>query len=111
MRKIRYLLRRPLSRRRRKYSQSSGVSPVAKDSQQPSFDSEGSGYDYDTARKHGMKPDETGHWSSREPKTGQILKGRTHKTYGLTEQGERDAGHEIYQGKDLKYYSRPKKKK
>ena len=73
----------------------------------PKFDPEGEGYDYETAEKHGMKPDETGHWYSREPKTGQILKGRKHSTFALTEEEERKAGYEIYKGKDGKYYSRP----
>ena len=72
------------------------------------FDPEGSGYDYETARKSGMKPDDTGHWSSREPKTGQILKGRKHKTYSKTVKGEANAGFEIYQGANGRYYSRKK---
>lgn len=73
-----------------------------------SFDPEGSGYDYETAQKYGMKPDATGHWSSREPDTGQILKGRKHETFHLTEKGEEEAGYEIYKGKNGKYYSKPK---
>jgi hypothetical protein len=72
------------------------------------FDPEGSGYDYDTAKRAGMKPDKTGHWSSREPKSGLILKGRKHKTWHLTVQGEKEAGYEIYK-KNGRYYSRPKK--
>ena len=72
------------------------------------FDPEGSGYDYKTARKHGMKADKRGKWASRVIETGQILKGRKHTTYHLTEKGEADAGYEIYQGKDKKYYSRKK---
>lgn len=71
------------------------------------FDPEGSGYDYETAKAAGIEPDKTGHWPSRDPKTGQILKGRKHKTFKLTEQGELEAGFEIYKGKDGKYYSRP----
>ena len=73
------------------------------------FDPEGSGYDYDTAEKAGMKPDSTGHWSSREPKSGRILKGRKHKTWNKTVKGEQKAGYEIYKGKDGYYYSRKKK--
>jgi hypothetical protein len=73
------------------------------------FDPEGDDYDYETAKKHGIKPDETGHWQSREPKTGQILKGRSHPTYSLTEVGEADAGYEIKRGKNRKYYSNKKR--
>jgi len=71
------------------------------------FDPEGSGYDYDTALKHGMKPDKTGHWASREPTTGRLLKGRKHKTWYLTEEGERKAGYKIYKEGGF-YYSKPK---
>ena len=71
-----------------------------------SFDPEGEGYDYATALKAGMKPDKTGHWSSREPKSGQLLKGRKHKTFHKTISGEKKAGYKIYKGKDGKYYSR-----
>jgi hypothetical protein len=46
------------------------------------FDPEGSGYDYESAKKAGLSPGEDGHWPSREPKTGLILKGRKHPTYG-----------------------------
>lgn len=75
------------------------------------FDSEGEGYDYETAEKHGIKPDETGHWPSRDPNTGQILKGRKHPTFHLTEEAEKEEGYEIYRARDGKYYSRPTEKK
>ena len=75
----------------------------------PKFDPEGEGYDIDTAVAAGMKPDKTGHWQSRNPSTGQILKGRKHTTFNLTEEGEAKAGYEIYKGDDGKYYSRKKK--
>ncbi len=70
------------------------------------FDPEGSGYDMATAVRAGLKPDETGHWPSRDPTTGQLLKGRGHKTWHLTEDGERQAGYRIieYNGR---YYSVP----
>ena len=47
-----------------------------------------------------MKPDKTGHWPSRDPRTGLLLKGRSHPTWHLTVKGERKAGYEIYKGKD-----------
>jgi hypothetical protein len=75
------------------------------------FDPEGDGYDYEAAKAGGITPDETGHWASRNPKTGQILKGRNHKTFHLTEEGEKAAGYEISKGDDGKYYSRPRKGK
>lgn len=85
------------------FAQKFGVSkPVV-----TAFDPEGLGYDYATAKAGGLKPDETGHWPSRFPKTGQILKGQKHPTYNLTLEGEKEAGYEIYKGKDGRYYSRP----
>lgn len=56
------------------------------------FDPEGSGYDEQGARAAGLSPDETGHWPSRDPKTGMIFKGRSHETWPLTEKGEADQG-------------------
>ena len=69
------------------------------------FDSEGSGYDYAAARACDLKPDETGHWPSRCPKTGQLLKGKKHKTWNLLEQSEREMNYTIFKGEDGKYYS------
>ena len=75
------------------------------------FDPEGSDYDYETAKKYGIKPDaKTKHWQSREPNTGLLLKGRRHKTWDLLEQGEKEAGYEIIKKNDGRYYSFPKKK-
>jgi len=71
------------------------------------FDPEGTDYDYETARAAGIKPDKTGHWQSREPKSGLILKGRKHKTWNLTEKGEKEAGYEIYK-ENGRYKSRRK---
>ena len=39
------------------------------------FDSEGSGYDYESAKKYGIKPNKSGKWQSRVPETGLLLKG------------------------------------
>jgi hypothetical protein len=73
------------------------------------FDPEGSGYDYETAKKEGLGPDKTGHWPSRAPKSGQILKGRKHPTYHKTVKGEKKAGYQISKGGHGKYYSHKEK--
>jgi hypothetical protein len=73
-----------------------------------SFDPEGPGYDMETAVAAGLQADATGHWPSREPKSGQILKGQKHPTYALTTEGEAKAGHVVSKGVDGKYYSQPK---
>jgi hypothetical protein len=72
------------------------------------FDPEGSGYDYESAKAAGIKPDKTGHYQSRVPKTGLLLKGKGHKTWHKTVKGEKAAGYEIYK-KGGRYYSRQKK--
>ena len=71
------------------------------------FDPEGPGYDYKSAISAGVSPDKTGHWASRNPVTGQILKGRKHKTYHKTVDGEAKAGYTIRKRRDGKYYSTP----
>lgn len=71
------------------------------------FDPEGAGYDYQTALKYGARPDETGHWPSRVPQTGMLLKGRGHPTWEKTVRGEKEAGHEIVKVGD-RYISVPK---
>ena len=73
------------------------------------FDPEGTDYDYDSAQEYGIQPDSTGHWQSRIPETGLLLKGRKHKTWPLTVKGESDAGYEIYK-QGSRYYSRKKVK-
>jgi len=90
-------------------SDSIRLNPVKLREKYPPFEPEGTGYDYETATRYGIKPDETGHWPSREPTTGQILKGQKHETYHKTIKGEEEAGYEIYKGKDGSYYSRKKK--
>ena len=69
------------------------------------FDPEGDGYDYKSARDAGLSPDETGHWPSRDPDTGLILKGRGHETFHKTITGEEEAGYLIYKDDDGRYYS------
>jgi hypothetical protein len=68
------------------------------------FDSEGEGYDYDSAKKHGLKADDTGHWPSRVPQTGLLLKGRKHKTWHKTEKAEKELGYKIIK-RNGRYYS------
>ncbi len=70
------------------------------------FDPEGIDYDMESALAYGLKPDETGHWPSRVPNTGLLLKGRKHKTWPLTVKGETEAGFNIL-FKDGRYYSNP----
>lgn len=71
------------------------------------FDPEGSDYDYETAKRFGIKPDKSGHMPSRSP-DGQILKGRKHPTFHKTIKGEEEAGYEIKKGLGGRYYSKPK---
>jgi hypothetical protein len=49
------------------------------------------------------------HGSSRHPRTGLLLKGRKHPTWGKLVEGEEAAGNVIRQGDDGRYYSFPKK--
>jgi len=74
------------------------------------FDPEGTGYDYETAKMSGLKPDASGHWPSRDPLTGQILKGKKHETFSKTEEGEKVAGHTIIKASNGRYYSYTKDK-
>ena len=50
------------------------------------FDPEGSGYDYRAAEECGLGPDDKGHWPSRCPQSGQLLKGRKHETWKLLQE-------------------------
>ena len=62
----------------------------------PKFNSTGTGYDYETALKYGIKPSPIdGHWQSRVPETGQILKGANHPTFDKTVAAERKIGNNI----------------
>lgn len=73
------------------------------------FDPEGTGYDYVSAIAAGLGPDEEGHWPSRNPKTGQILKGKKHPSFSKTVAGEEEVGFEIYTDPETgKVYSREK---
>lgn len=68
------------------------------------FDPEGEGYDYDTAIASGDKPNQEGHWSSLDPRSGMVLKGRKHKTWNLMEEEEAKLGNRIVKRGD-RYYS------
>lgn len=68
------------------------------------FNPNGSGYDYASAEKYGLKPDSTGHWPSRVPSTGLLLKGKNHKTWALTVAEEKRNGYQIVK-RGGRYYS------
>ena len=70
------------------------------------FDPEGDEYDFFSALAAGLESDETGHWPSRVPDTGLLLKGKSHPTFWMTERGEEEAGYHIYKKGD-RYYSKP----
>jgi hypothetical protein len=65
------------------------------------------GYNYTAAEDAGIKPDKTGHWPSRNPKTGEILKGRKHPTIYKTKRAEKKLGYKIKK-KNGRLYSQPK---
>ena len=69
------------------------------------FDPEGLGYDYETARRAGLKPDKRGHLGSLDPRTGMVLKGRMHKTWKLMEDEEIRRGSKIIKKRNGRYYS------
>ena len=70
------------------------------------FDPTGSGYDYATALSHGILPDDTGHWQSLVPETGQVLKGANHPTFDKTVEEERKMGSRIVYDETGTLYSR-----
>ena len=69
------------------------------------FDPEGSGYDYASAEAFGMEPDADGHFYSRVPQTGLLLKGASHPTFDKTLSAEAAVGNTVTQGPDGRYYS------
>ena len=48
------------------------------------------------------------HGASFNPETGMMLKGKGHKTFHLTQQGEDKLNNQIYKNTDGRYYSRPR---
>ena len=63
------------------------------------FDPMGKGYDMETAKKEGMKPvmgdDGKLHWGSRAPKSGKILKGRSHGTFSEAQIADENRGYKV----------------
>lgn len=76
----------------------------------PEFDPRGSGYDYASALAHGVQrqPVAGGHMSSRDPQTGQSLKGAGHPTFWMGLEGDKQAGYDTFAGPDERVYSTPK---
>ena len=70
------------------------------------FDPMGKDYDYATALSHGILPDDTGHWQSLVPETGQVLKGANHPTFDKTVEAERKRGSRIVYDETGTLYSR-----
>ena len=65
---------------------------------EPAFDVKGKGYDEKSARGAGVyNKDEFGHYPSRVPETGLLLKGRGHETYDKMLDEEKDMGFEVYE--------------
>lgn len=73
------------------------------------FLAEGKGYDYASARKYGLKPDKSGHWPSRVPQTGLILKGASHSTFSKTIVADKRLGYIMVKHRG-RYYSVKKPK-
>ena len=69
------------------------------------FDPEGPEFDYEGAKAAGLTPDASGHWSSRDPKTGLLFKGHGHETWHKTVAAEEEMGNTIIKGEDGRYYS------
>ena len=74
------------------------------------FDPEGDGYDYRTAKAAGIKEGSDGHWPSREPKSGRLLKGRKHKTFEKGVKADKALGYDLEKRADGRYYTVKRKK-
>jgi len=77
-------------------------------SAKPKFDPEGEDYDYETAKAAGLKPSEEegenkGHWPSRDPRTGVLLKGRKHPTFQMAVDEDEKMGYRLTKRKDGRY--------
>ncbi len=74
------------------------------------FDPEGRGYDYAGARAAGLGANKSGHYPSRVPSTGLILKGRNHPTFNKTAAAEKRLGFMIRKINDRYFSTRPPRK-
>ena len=78
------------------------------------FDPEGEGYDYKSAIESGGKAqvqaDGKPHWGSLDPRTGMVLKGRKHPTWGLMEAEENRRGSAVVKQPSGRYHSVPLKR-
>lgn len=91
------------------WDKSSPIMPTREQVNAP-FDPEGDGYDYKTAIEAGLAPsDKNGHWPSRDPRTGQMLKGKAHPTFQKAIDADEEMGYTVKKGEDGKYYSNKKK--
>ena len=97
-------IERRYQRAEKKIAKAKAKSPAAGIKAEKKF-----GYNYEGAKSAGLTPDSTGHWPSRNPNTGEILKGRKHPTIGQTKKSERELGYKITR-KDGTLYSQPKNK-
>lgn len=64
------------------------------------FDPESADYDYKTARGAGLTPqaeegENKGHWPSRDPGTGMLLKGRAHPTFDKAVKADEEMGYRL----------------
>lgn len=66
-----------------------------------------SDYDYFNAHPSNIAKTEYEHSTSRNPKTGQLLKSETHPTFDLMINGEKQAGYKVVRGDDGNLYSIP----
>ncbi len=71
------------------------------------FDPEGDSYDYAGAKAAGIDSDKFGHFASRDPKTGLILKGMKHPSIQNTLDAEQAQGMKVFKAEDGRYYSQP----
>lgn len=79
-----------------------------KRSPKPKFDPEGDDYDYETAREAGLAPSEEegenkGHWPSRDPRTGMLLKGKKHPTFQKGVDEDAKLGYKLRKRPDGRY--------
>ena len=70
--------------------------PIQKETASSSFDVNGSDYDYESAVAAGLRPGRDGHWPSRVPGSGLVLKAKNHPTYGKAEAADKKLGYKFY---------------